>query len=366
MDIHDRNDMLVDTLRLGAEGRQGSGTQLRTGEVALRPVKGHAWCERMQTRISIHLAPDPVAAEAWRATRRALWAAPPIERARTLASWADESRSAVLATISRAGIGHAGGDLSVLDILTSLYVAVAEVDPLQPGGAERDRIVLSKGHAAVGHYVTLARCGFFDLRALESFARFGSPLGGHADLRRVPGVEASTGPLGHGLPIATGAAIAASIAGAAWRVFVVLGDGELQEGSNWEAAMLAGHRRLCSLTAIIDRNGLQQGGATESTNALEPLAEKWRSFGWDVVELDGHDHLALLEALSDSHTASCGSSVPPARERDRPLCVIARTCKGKGVSFMEGRPQWHHRVPTAGELELALAELAARAEDLRA
>jgi transketolase len=171
-----------------------------------------------------------------------------------------------------------------------------------------------------------------------------SILNGHPN-RKVPGVEANTGPLGHGLPIGVGAAVAAKLAKAWWRVFVVLGDGELQEGSNWEAAMCAGHRRLDNLTAIVDRNRLQQGARTEDTNQLEPLADRWRAFGWEVIVCDGHDHSALYEAF-----------VSP---RDgRPRCVIANTIKGKGVSFIEDRVEWHHKVPSPEQVELALKELA--------
>ena len=172
-----------------------------------------------------------------------------------------------------------------------------------------------------------------------------SALNGHPNRRKVPGVEANTGPLGHGLPIGVGSAIASRLSGSNWRTFVVLGDGELQEGSNWEAAMCAGHRGLDTLTAIVDRNRLQQGARTEETNRLEPLADKWRAFGWDAVECDGHDHRALFDIFT-------------APRAGKPLCVIARTIKGKGVSFIEDRVEWHHKVPSPEQVELALKELA--------
>jgi transketolase len=178
-----------------------------------------------------------------------------------------------------------------------------------------------------------------------------SLLNGHPDRNKVLGVEANTGPLGHGLPIGVGAAKAAKIIGATWRTFVLTGDGELQEGSNWEAAMAASQYGLDNLTVIIDRNRLQQGDETERTVALEPLAERWRAFGWSVKEIDGHDLEALVNAFS---------SVP--FERQRPNCVIAHTRKGCGVSFMENRVEWHHRVPTNDELEAALKELGKAAE----
>jgi transketolase len=173
-----------------------------------------------------------------------------------------------------------------------------------------------------------------------------SALNGHPNRRKVAGVEANTGPLGHGLPIGVGCAVASRLAGASWRTFVVLGDGELQEGSNWEAAMAAGHRGLSNLTAIIDRNRLQQGARTEDTNRLEPLADKWRAFGWQVIEVDGHDHGQLYDMLA-------------ATGKDKPRCLIAHTIKGKGVSFIEDRVEWHHKVPSLEQVELALKELAA-------
>jgi len=182
------------------------------------------------------------------------------------------------------------------------------------------------------------------LEALSTFMQPLSALNGHPNRRKVPGVEANTGPLGHGLPIAVGCAIAAKLARASWRTFVVLGDGELQEGSNWEAAMCGGHQKLDNLVAVVDRNRLQQGARTEDTNRLEPLADRWRAFGWDAVECDGHDHAALYEAFVSPHEG-------------RPRCVIAKTTKGKGVSFIEDRVEWHHKVPSPEQIELALKEL---------
>jgi transketolase len=287
---------------------------------------------------------DAAQSERWRALRDQVLAARPEVRAKLLGDAADSSRRAVLRMIRRAGLGHVGGDLSVLDILTSLYVAVLRVDPARADWPDRDRFVLSKGHCAAALYATLAHTGFFPVPALDTFMAPLSPLNGHPDRTKVPGVETNTGPLGHGLPVAVGAAIAGRLAGSARRVFVVLGDGELQEGSNWEAIMTAGHWKLHNLVAIVDRNRLQQGARTEATNTLEPLADRWRVFGWDPVEVDGHDHLALLAAIERPGTG-------------RPACVIANTVKGKGVSFMEDRVEWHHKVPTAEETEAALAEL---------
>jgi transketolase len=206
---------------------------------------------------------------------------------------------------------------------------------------------MSKGHCSGALYTTLAFAGFFPMEWLDRYMAPLSPLNGHPDRKKVPGVETNTGPLGHGLPFAVGAAIGAKLSGAAWRTFVLTGDGELQEGSNWEAAMNASHRRLDGLTLVVDRNRLQQGDAVAATVDLEPLADKWRAFGWSVREVDGHDHAALLATFADLPF-----------EPGRPNCVIAHTHKGKGVSFMEDRASWHHRVPTDEELVQALAELA--------
>jgi transketolase len=267
------------------------------------------------------------------------------ERARQLREQARRIRRSVIEMIGRARLGHVGGDLSVTDILATLFFAVLKLDPAAPRAPERDRFILSKGHCAAALYSTLALRGFIPQEQLSTFMQPLSALNGHPNRRKVPGVEANTGPLGHGLPIGVGCAIAAKLAGASWRSFVVLGDGELQEGSNWEAAMCAGHRGLDNLVAIVDRNRLQQGARTEDTNRLEPLADRWRAFGWDVVECDGHDHAALYEAL-----------VAP--QEGRPRCLIARTIKGKGVSFIEDRVEWHHGVPSPEQVTLALQELA--------
>jgi len=262
-----------------------------------------------------------------------------------LEEYAQEARIRIVRTISQAGIGHVGGDLSVIDILTVLFGDIMKYDPRDPNWPDRDRFVLSKGHAAVSLYTALSLSGYLDEADLATFAQPMSMLNGHPSRGKVNGVETSTGPLGHGLPIAVGMAIGARIRGASWRTFVVTGDGELQEGSNWEAAMLAGHRSLGNLTLVVDRNRLQQGARTEDTNSLEPLDEKFRAFGWDVCIVDGHDLQALSEVLSKMH--------------DRPLAVIAQTTKGKGVSFMEHQVAWHHKVPTPEQASAAIAEIEA-------
>ena len=259
---------------------------------------------------------------------------------------AQAARRRDLEMVHAAGLGHIGGDLSATDILTTLYHGVLRLDPNRPDDPERDRFILSKGHCSAALYIALASRGFFPEAELATFMKPLSRLNGHPDTRKIPGVETSTGPLGHGLPVAVGAAIAARLERAAWRVFVLSGDGELQEGSNWEAAMTAAHYGLDNLVVTIDRNGLQQGDRTEDTVRLEPLAEKWRAFGWSVREVDGHDYAALLAAYD---------RVP--FEAGRPSCLVARTVKGRGVSFIEDKAGWHHRVPTQDEVARALAEL---------
>ena len=266
-----------------------------------------------------------------------------VERLRQLAS---SVRRRDLQVVQGAGLGHVGGEMSAIDILVTLYFAVLRIDPRQPNDPERDRFILSKGHSAVALYTTLAYRGFLPLEELDTFAQPLSKLNGHPDRNKVPGVETNTGPLGHGLPVAVGAALAAKLQDSSWRVFVLTGDGELQEGSNWEAAMSAAHYKLDNLTVIVDRNRLQQGDWTEQTMHLEPLADKWRAFGWSVREVDGHNIAQLLETFSH---------VP--FEAGKPNCIIAHTHKGQGVSFMRDKAAWHHRIPNAEELATALEEL---------
>ena len=293
---------------------------------------------------SSSLVADVSAAARWRTRRGRFVDAAASERVALLAATSAALRATVLRTISAAGLGHVGGDLSVTDILTTLFDGVLRIEPLQPQWAGRDRFILSKGHCAAALYATLAGCGYFDAARLAHFAAPLSPLNGHPNRRKVPGVETNTGPLGHGLPVAVGCATAAQLAKQDWRTFVVLGDGELQEGSNWEAAMYASHRALSSLTAVIDRNRLQQGAGTAETNELEPLADKWRAFGWEALTVNGHDHGELLNAFTSPRA-------------NRPRVVIANTIKGKGVSFMENGVEWHHKVPSAAQVDAALKEL---------
>jgi transketolase len=290
------------------------------------------------------LTADIPAAGRYRAARRALLDSEQDDVVRWLQSTSTEIRIKVIRMISAAQLGHVGGDLSVTDILVTLFGAVLDVDPEHPDAQDRDRFILSKGHCAAALYSTLAWCGYFPESELGTFMAPLSPLNGHPNRRKVPGVETNTGPLGHGFPVAVGCALAARLRDSRSRTVVVLGDGEMQEGSNWEAAMTAGHYRLSSLTAIVDRNRLQQGARTEDTKALEPLDAKWSAFGWEVRTVDGHDHAALLMALQPSTTG-------------QPVAVVANTTKGRGVSFMEDRVEWHHKVPTADQVHAAIEEL---------
>ena len=259
---------------------------------------------------------------------------------------AAQVRMRSLEMVHHAKVGHPGGDLSAADILVTLYLSVMRFDAANPRWANRDRFILSKGHCSASLYATLAEAGVISAELLDTFMDPLSKLNGHPDRNRVPGVEANTGPLGHGLPIAAGCALAAKMQGASWRVFVLVGDGELQEGSNWEAAMTAATYGLDKLTVIVDRNRIQQGDFTENTIRMDPLPEKWQAFGWSVVEVDGHDHDALRQVLGAGPV-----------DAGKPTCVIANTVKGRGVSFMENKPEWHHGVPTEAQLNAAREEL---------
>lgn len=244
-------------------------------------------------------------------------------------------------------LGHTGGDLSSADILSVLYLGgVLKVNPAKPHWPQRDRFIFSKGHCSGAFYSVLAARGFFPLEQLKTYMDPLSMLNGHPDRNKLPGVEANTGPLGHGLPIAVGMALAARMRKESWRAFVLTGDGELQEGSNWEAAMTAQHYGLDNLTVIVDRNRIQQGDFTEKTIRMEPLAARWSAFGFAVEEIDGHDTAALLDRFS---------RLPI--EAGKPSCLIANTVKGKGVSFAENKPAWHHGVPNDEQLAAASAEL---------
>lgn len=253
-------------------------------------------------------------------------------------------RKSILRWIKHAGAGHTGGSLSCVDILNVLYNRILRVSPETFGDPACDRYVQSKGHSVEALFVVLADAGFYDEEELETLCGYRSHFVGHPT-RKVPGVEQNTGALGHGLPICVGMALAGKMDDADYRVYTLLGDGELAEGSNWEAAMAAGHYKLDNLTAIIDHNTLQITGRTRDVMCSEPLAEKWASFGWAVRSVDGHDFAELTEALREP------------LEKGKPSMIIANTVKGKGVSFMEDVGKWHHGVPSDGEYEQAMAEL---------
>lgn len=255
-------------------------------------------------------------------------------------------RRRAFAMVHKAQLGHPGGDFSATDIMATLFFGVMRYDAKQPSAAWRDRFIMSKGHATGALYTVLCAAGYFPEAWLDTYMQPLSKLNGHPNRNYLPGVETNTGPLGHGLPVAVGIAIAGQLTKADYRTFVITGDGELQEGSNWESAMAAGHRGLANLTVIVDRNRLQQGAGTEDTSGLDPLDKKWEAFGWEVVGVNGHDHAALLDVLG-----------APVGDRKKPLCVIADTVKGKGVSFMENVAAWHHGVPNDSQFETAMKEL---------
>lgn len=252
----------------------------------------------------------------------------------------------ILSMITAAGSGHPGGSLSLVEIITALYFKIMNINPKFPEAIDRDRLVLSKGHAAPALYAALATRGFFPRDSLSTLRKLGSPLQGHPARNRLPGVEVSTGSLGQGLSVANGMALAARLDGSSWRVYVILGDGECQEGQVWEAAMTSSHYRLDNLTAFLDYNGLQIDGPTDQVKSLEPLADKWSSFGWNVLLINGHSFPEIIEAVEKARTC-----------RGQPTMIIAETVKGKGVPFMENRVEWHGVAPTRQQLEEALAAL---------
>ncbi|MEW6172378.1 MAG: transketolase [Bacillota bacterium] len=259
-----------------------------------------------------------------------------------------EIRRYIILMTTAAGSGHPGGSLSATDIVAALYFDVMRIDPKRPDDPDRDRFVLSKGHAAPLLYATLAERGFFPVKELMTLRKLGSRLQGHPDMRKLPGVEMSTGSLGQGLSAANGMALAARLDGRDYRVYVLLGDGETQEGQVWEAAMAAAHYKLDNLTAFLDYNGLQIDGPVEEVMSLGQVADKWRAFGWHVIEIDGHDLKAILQAVEEAKNV-----------KGKPTMVVARTIKGKGVSFMENQVDWHGSAPKGEQATKALIELGA-------
>ncbi|WP_440110972.1 transketolase [Paenibacillus sp. QZ-Y1] len=265
---------------------------------------------------------------------------------------AAQIRMDLLTIIHRAKTGHTGGSLSNTDILTALYYEIMNIDTANSKWENRDRFIASKGHSVESLWCVLADRGFFPKEELETYSQFGTRLIGHPN-NKVPGIEMNTGALGHGLPISVGMALAAKRDGRSYRVFCLMGDGEQAEGSNWEAAMAGAHYKLDNLVGIIDRNQLQISGTTEEVMGLEPLDEKWAAFGWNVVSINGNDMEELVQAFR------AAPEVP-----GKPTLILANTTKGRGVSFAENVPAWHHHVPNDEELALALAELSASIEEL--
>lgn len=277
---------------------------------------------------------------------RALLTAPEALRAK-----ARDIRKHVVRMVGAASSGHPGGSLSAADIVTVLYFNEMNIRPDDPKWPDRDRFVLSKGHAAPVLYAALAEAGYFPAGELVTLRRIDSRLQGHPSIRSTPGVEMSTGSLGQGLSAACGMAIAAKLDGAAWRVYALLGDGELEEGQIWEAVMTAAHRRLDNLTAFVDANGLQIDGPVADIKSMERIGDRFAAFGWHVVEIDGHDIPAIMAALAEARNT-----------QGRPTVVVARTVKGKGVSFMENQLGWHGTAPKPDQVRAALAELDASGE----
>lgn len=268
------------------------------------------------------------------------------DQLKTLVDKARRIRIDILKMLTESGSGHTGGSLSATDIATALYFYKMKYDPKKPGWKERDYFVLSKGHAAPLLYTVLAHAGFFEQAELCTLRKLGSRLQGHPDSKYLPGVEISTGSLGQGLSVASGIALAHKIDKAPNRVYALLGDGELQEGQVWEAAMTAAHYQLDNLCALIDNNGLQIDGPVATVMGVEPIPDKWRAFGWEVIDIDGHDMAKIVAALDWAETV-----------KGKPTAIVCRTVKGKGSKVFEGKVEFHGTTPSKEELEIALKEL---------
>ena len=266
---------------------------------------------------------------------------------------ANDVRIGIIEGVHSAKAGHPGGSLSCADILTYLYFKEMNIDPKNPAKADRDRLVLSKGHAAPALYSVLANRGYFEVKELNSLRKIDSRLQGHPDMKHIPGVDMSSGSLGQGISAAVGMALSAKHFGDNYRVFTILGDGECEEGQVWEAAMFAANKGLSNLTAFVDFNNLQIDGTCDEVNSPSPIDKKFIAFGWDVEVIDGHDFDAIEAALKKANAS------------DKPFCIIAKTVKGKGVSYMENNVGWHGKAPGDEDYEVALKDLAAIAEALK-
>jgi transketolase len=256
-----------------------------------------------------------------------------------------QTRREILELLCKTGSGHPGGSLSAVEIFITLYFYKMRHKPDDPQWEDRDRLIISKGHISPVTYVTLANCGYFPKEELNTFRRLNSRLQGHVHTK-APGVEFNTGSLGHGLSFANGVALGAKLLKKDFKVYCLMGDGELQEGSIWEAAMTGSHYKLDNVCGIVDYNKVQENGPTNEIKNLEPLADKWKSFGWQVREVDGHSFEELIAAVDEADTV-----------KQKPTMIIAHTTKGRGVSFMEGKAQWHGKTPNQEQLQKALEEL---------
>ncbi|MDO8685646.1 MAG: transketolase [Clostridiales bacterium] len=259
---------------------------------------------------------------------------------------AKELRKNIVTMIYEARSGHPGGSLSIADIVAALYYDELKINPSDPKWSERDRVILSKGHCCPVIYAVLAMKGYFDFNIIHTLRKMGSILQGHPDMKKVPGIDMTTGSLGQGLSVGSGMAYGAKKDGLDSRVFVILGDGELQEGQVWEAAMLASKYKLNNLIAVIDSNDLQIDGFCSEVMPIEPIDKKWEAFGWEVYKINGHNMGEILKAFEDMK-----------RIKDKPVCIIAKTVKGKGVSYMENQCDWHGIAPNTSQYEIALKEL---------
>ncbi|HIY55863.1 MAG TPA: transketolase [Candidatus Dorea merdavium] len=263
-----------------------------------------------------------------------------------LMKMANEIRKGVITAVHSAKSGHPGGSLSAADIYTYLYFEELNIDPKDPRKADRDRFVLSKGHTAPGYYATLANRGFFPVEDLKTLRKVGSYLQGHPDMKHIPGVDMSSGSLGQGISAAVGMAISAKLSNDSYRVYTLVGDGEIQEGQVWEAAMLAGHRKLDNLVVIVDNNNLQIDGPINEVNSPYPIDKKFEAFNFHVINIDGHDFDAIDAAFKEAKAT-----------KGQPTAIIAKTVKGKGVSFMENQVSWHGSAPNDEQYEVAMADL---------
>jgi len=269
-----------------------------------------------------------------------------LESVDELEAMAKKIRRHIVEMIGRAGSGHPGGSLSATDIVTCLYFNILRYDPVNPKWLDRDRFILSKGHAAPVLYSALAEAGYIPVESLSTLRKINSILQGHADSNHTPGVELTAGSLGQGLSFSIGVALAGRLSSKTYRVYTLLGDGECDEGQVWEAAMAAAHFKVDNLTAIVDNNGLQIDGWNKDVMSLDPFTDKWKAFGWHVIEIDGHRIPQILEAFKEAQSV-----------KGKPSVIIAHTIKGKGVSFMENQAGFHGKAPNAEQVKIALEEL---------